>query len=252
MDMHKAILAHAQQCYPRECCGLILSHGGQDEYLPCENLEKVIEGDPDSGPEHGFRIDEELLAKHEDAGDLKAVVHSHINRSASPSEVDKVGCEETNVPWLIISLPSGVTREIRPSGYIAPLVGRTYVFGVFDCYTVVRDYFRVGHEIKLPDYTHEMQQAWLDGDEIYLDSFRAAGFHEITFKDLKAGDIILFSFPCSRYRQDGKKPVNHAAVYLGEQVILHHTENRLSSRDMFDGYWQRHAKLYLRHEALDA
>ena len=56
-------------------------------------------------------------------------------------------------------------------------------------------------------------------------------------------DIILMNI---------ESPVpNHAAIYLGENVILHHVTNRLSSRDVYKwgGYYHKMTAKVLRHES---
>jgi cell wall-associated NlpC family hydrolase len=42
---------------------------------------------------------------------------------------------------------------------------------------------------------------------------------------------------------------NHAAIYLGDQMILHHSQGRLSSRDVYGGYYWKNTALVLRHES---
>jgi len=239
-DTYNAILAHAQACYPREACGITIVEDGKERFIPCVNM--------DEKPEEAFTMDESILEQFD--GSIQAIVHSHCDRPAKPSEADLVGCEETDLPWLIISIPSGETEFIKPSGYEAPLIGRRYVFGIFDCYTLIRDYYSQVHGIKLPEYTKELMNRWREGEEVYLEAFADAGFKEIRFQDLRKGDAILFSFPPPRWARHGKRPLNHAAIYYGKQTILHHTENRLSSRDLLDGYHLQHAKLYLRHKDL--
>ena len=38
---------------------------------------------------------------------------------------------------------------------------------------------------------------------------------------------------------DGSPGLNHVAVYIGEGKMLHQLQGRLSSRDYWDGYWQK-------------
>ena len=40
-------------------------------------------------------------------------------------------------------------------------------------------------------------------------------------------------------RLDGCRGLNHVAVYIGEGKMLHQLQGRLSSRDYWDGYWQK-------------
>ena len=60
-------------------------------------------------------------------------------------------------------------------------------------------------------------------------------------EELQYGDAILM--------QLGAKLPNHAAVYIGDQLILHHIQDRLSSRDVYGGYYVKSTAMVLRHES---
>ena len=80
---------------------------------------------------------------------------------------------------------------------------------------------------------------WNNGENLYLDNFKSAGFEEVRDGSLKVGDGILMQI---------RSPVpNHAAVYIGNGMILQHLHRRLSSRDLYDGYFQEVAVKVLRH-----
>jgi len=57
--------------------------------------------------------------------------------------------------------------------------------------------------------------------------------------ELKVGDCFLM--------QVASPVPNHAAIYLGDGLILHHLQGRLSSRDVYGGYWQKVTTHILRH-----
>ena len=42
---------------------------------------------------------------------------------------------------------------------------------------------------------------------------------------------------------------NHAGIYLGDGVVLHHVQGRLSSRDVYGGYYQKVTAKVLKHES---
>jgi cell wall-associated NlpC family hydrolase len=80
---------------------------------------------------------------------------------------------------------------------------------------------------------------------LYLDNFGSAGFGVTDLTDrtsLKVGDVLLMQVAAS--------VPNHAAVYLGDGLILHHLQGRLSSRDVYGGYWQKVTTHALRHPDL--
>jgi len=197
-----------------------------------------------SKTEH-FKITGEDRADAEDMGDVVACVHSHPGYPARPSEADKVMCEASGLRFHIVhvSVPDGATEPatgelatLDPQGYQAPYTQRQFVHGVMDCYALVRDYYQRDLGIELPNYERD-DLWWENGQNLYLDNFTDAGCVRVT--DLQPGDIILM--------QVRSKVPNHAGVYLGDGLILHHVYNRLSSRDVYDGYWQDVTVAYLRH-----
>jgi len=227
----EAIQAHAAKDFPNEACGLIIVRKGRERYVACKNIAN-------SG-DH-FVMSREDFSKAEDEGEILAIVHSHPNVAARPSEADLVGCEATNVPWLIISWPTGLMSLTVPTGYKAPLIGRSYAHGILDCYSLCRDYYKETLGLDLPDYERD-DFWWLKGQDMYLDNFQAAGFSRVPNKDLKLHDGILM--------QVSSKVPNHAAIYIGDGLILHHVQGRLSSRDVYGGYWQKNTYCVVRHES---
>ena len=78
---------------------------------------------------------------------------------------------------------------------------------------------------------------------MYLDNFKNEGFNEIEIDDLQFGDAFLMQL---------ESPVpNHAGIYIGENLVLHHVQGRLSSRDVYKlgGDYHRATAKVLRHES---
>ncbi|VVE82594.1 C40 family peptidase [Pandoraea sputorum] len=229
----KAIREHAAQEHPREACGLVIVAKGRERYVPCRNLAQ--------GTEH-FVMDPQDYAAAEDAGDVIAVVHSHPDAPATPSEADMVSCEATCLPWHILSWPADDFRTIEPSGYQAPLVGRTFAHGVLDCWSLVRDFYARELAIDLPDFERR-DEWWTKGENLYIEGYPKAGFVHLN-QDTpgKVGDVILM--------QRRADVPNHAGVYIGNGLMLHHMHGRLSTREVYGGYWREITRCVLRHKAL--
>lgn len=242
-----AIIEHAQSEYPRESCGLVLIAKGRERYYRCTNKATT--------PSEHFIIGAEDYAFAEDQGEITAVVHSHPDVPARPSEGDRVACEASGVPWYIVSVmpadtapeghDGGAIVEIEPEGYLAPLVGRPFQHGVLDCYSVIRDWYARERDIALPDFVRP-DNWWNDGhSNLYLDHFAEAGFAPVgQYPQLEVGDVILMQI-----RSKNDVP-NHAAVYLGDGQMLHHLYGRLSSRDTYVGYWRECTRLVVRRAAI--
>lgn len=228
-----AIRAHAAEAFPKESCGVLIVRQGKLRYRRCANLA--------TAPDQHFVLSAQDLARSEDEGDVVAIVHSHPNTPPEPSQADLVGCEASGLPWFIVNWPTGVIRRFAPSGYEAPLIGRSFHHGVLDCYSLVRDYYRTEVGITLPNFERDSHW-WLKGQNLYVENFEMAGFVECEPTSLRPDDVLLM--------QVGSPVINHAAVYLGNNQILQHCADRLSSRDVFGGGWRRATRKLLRHKQL--
>jgi proteasome lid subunit RPN8/RPN11 len=229
-SVKRQIIAHAEQENPRESCGLVCIINGKQKYFPCRNLGVGTDN---------FVLDPEDYDKADTAGEIVAVIHSHPNMSAKPSQADLVACEASGLPWFIVGYPSLVWEYLEPKGYIAPLVGREWTHGILDCYSIIRDWYKQERNIELPEFDRH-DEWWKAGQNLYLDNILKVGFNPIEQKDLQEGDVILMTI--------GSSVPNHGALYLGNGVILHHIQNRLSTREVFGGYWLKNTTGYYRYE----
>jgi len=226
----EAIRAHAAREYPRECCGLVIVERGRERYVPCRNLAV-------SASEHVI-VSPEDYALAEDRGEILSVIHSHPDYPATPSALDKTSCEASGLPWTIISWPSGDLHTFAPSGYQAPLLGRPFAHGVLDCYQLIVDWYWQYRGVALLQFTRR-DDWWLSGGDLYMQHYAEAGFSPRPDDEFEIGDVIVMQI---------RSPVaNHAGVYIGDGLMLHHLYGRLSSRDVYGGYWADNTRLVLRH-----
>jgi cell wall-associated NlpC family hydrolase len=245
-ETKKAIADHALAEYPRESCGLVVSHDGLERYVPCRNLS--------AAPGEHFVMSPEDYALAEDMGPIIAVVHSHPGAPARPSMADKTMAEKSGVDkWVIISVgvqadgANGVEDwcEFGPSGYVAPLIGREWAHGTLDCYGIVRDWYRVERGIDLPDFDRA-DRWWEDGaSNLYMEHFAEAGFVDVgQSAELQPGDVLLMQI-----RSKNDVP-NHAGIYLGDNIMLHHMYGRLSGRTVWGGMWAHALRTVLRYKGV--
>ncbi len=217
---------------PRESCALLVNVSGIEQLFICQNL---------SEQKNHFILDPKDYARAEDSGELLAVVHSHVFIPPFPSEADKVACEASGLPWLICSVPLGTWGELAPTGYKAPLIGRPFAHGILDCYSLIRDYFSEKLNIEIPDFDRRFEW-WELGLDLYRENFEKAGFFKIPMAEIREHDVLLM--------QVHSNVLNHGAIYLGNDLMLHHLNGRLSSREVFGGYYKKHTSICCRHEAL--
>ena len=229
-------IAHARAAYPKESCGAVIAGA----YVPFEN--KAANG----GAE--FVIDDSAFDAALQLGEVEAVIHSHPTNSNwvdAPSLADMQAQLAMNIPWGIIPTYS---NEASGEPYFwgrgvptAPLIGRQFRHGVHDCYTLIRDYYAVEHGIVLSNYAYQ-DEWWEKGQDLYRAHFAAEGFVPVVdANDWRAGDLCLAQI---------RSPItNHAAIYMGDGLILHHLNGRSSRREPGDP-WLKFMTHHLRHETL--
>ena len=211
---------HARTCMPEEACGLVYIYKGKTKYKPCKNIS--------ISPKQTFIIDPKEYANIEDKATIVAVFHSHPFEQPYPSAADKTICEKFKIPWYIYSVSLNKWYDFKPSGYKAPLVGREYVFGVHDCWSLIRDYFETIN-ITLRDWDRPINPQDFTDNPYFENCFEKTGFRELKPEEnLQLNDCLLFSL--------NSTGLNHVGVLLQNQMILHHIEGRLSSRDFY-GEW---------------
>ena len=232
-ELKKDILLHAKDELPKECCGLIIVRKGRTKYKPCKNVSDI--------PKETFILATNDYVKAEEEGEIVAVVHSHPFAQPEPSIADKVACEKSNLEWFIVNPTIEKWGYCKPSGFKLPLVGREFSFGIIDCYTLVRDYFKQELNIEMRDYFRE-DYFWEKGISLYEDNFEKEGFKKVPIKEIKKHDLLFMHL-------ESNIP-NHAAIYLGDQQILHHLNMRLSSRDVLGEYYMKNTAFVARHKTL--
>lgn len=250
--LHHQVLEHARHEYPREACGLLARHpvDGAIDYLPCTNTA------PASAARDSFRIRPEDWAAVEDHHAVLAVVHSHPDWDAHPSDADRWMCHESGLPWFVIAVPGGAWTMTSPEPL--PLLGRSFHHGIVDCYGLTRDYYRQELGIVLPN--RERRDDWWEpgpngepGDDLYRKGFADAGFVELGLPAGRADghvqprlhDVLLMRI---RAEQD-----NHTGVFIGPvhgvDCFIHHPMGGLSVREPWGGIWLRRCTGVFRHRS---
>ena len=225
-----AIRAHANECHPRESCGLIVMKA-EPTYMACNNISITMED---------FRIQPSQYAEIEDQFEILAIVHSHPNSSPEPSMADRVGCENSGLPWVIVSAADGSVHQFEPCGYEAPYLERPFVMGVLDCFALARDWYKRERQIILPN-PHRELNFWRDPTKNYfVDNLMSSGFESLPIGTRpEVGDAFLMQIR-------GVIP-NHCAVYIGDGLILQHCLGQLSQRYTYGGTWAHVTTHHLRH-----
>ena len=218
MTWKEAALKHAKEQDPKESVGVLIVIKGKEQYYPCNNLSTYSQ--------QCFILDPEDYVKADALGEITAIVHSHPVTPPSPSQADKVSCEQSGLKWHIVNPKTETWGYCEPTGYKPPLIGRQWVWGVTDCWSLVRDYYKEQYNIQLLDYQRPTTpQDFLD-NPLFEQYAEKTGFRELnTNEKLQKGDVLLMSIL--------HPTLNHVAIFLGDE-ILHHLADRLSTREPYN------------------
>ena len=212
MNWKEAALVHAKDQDPKESCGLLLNIKGKEKYFPCRNLSMTAF--------QCFIIDPEDYIKADNTGDIIAVVHSHPVTPPVPSQSDKVACEQSGLVWHIVNPKTESWGYLKPTGYKAPILGREWAWGVTDCYTLVRDWYKEKLDIDLINWQRPTTLEDFNKEPMFEKCAEETGFRELRPDEkLIDGDLLFMSIFSNN--------LNHVAIFIDGDV-LHHLADRLS------------------------
>ena len=217
MTWKQDALVHAKDQDPKESCGLLIDVKGKEKYFPCKNLSTYSQ--------QCFIIDPEDYAKAEDSGKILAVIHSHPVTSPVASQADMISCEESGVIWHIVNPKTEQWGFYKPSGYKPPLIGRHWVWGITDCWSLVRDWYKENLGITLRDWNRPTTPEEFIENPVFEKCAWRTGFRQLRPEEkLENGDLLFMSIM--------GKGLNHVAIFLNGEV-LHHLADRLSCQEPY-------------------
>ena len=108
------------------------------------------------------------------------------------------------------------------------LIGRQWKYGIFDCYSIVRDYYGL-LGINLPDY--ERPENVETCKSIFLNDANKLNFKEIDINNRKPNDVLIMKIWT-------KEPM-HGAVLLENDMILHQKQKSLSCAEYYNHYYRK-------------
>jgi proteasome lid subunit RPN8/RPN11 len=231
LELRGDLIAHAFREAPKEACGIVVN----GEYFPCENIH--------FSPLENFAISPQDYAKAAAHGDVQAIFHSHPGDFNAFSPHDAAGCRAMEVPWIMYCLGTDDFHFADPSGK-APYLGREWHYGIHDCYSLVRDFYRREFGIQLEDFKRGEEQEWESPDwDMFAQNMQGQGFMPCE-KAEKRGDFLLMQLQAPR--------PNHAGVLVDPErnIFYHHLLGRLSEANVYGGYWERNTSMVWRHKEL--
>jgi len=208
-----------------ESCGFVLN-SGKVTRVPNMAKDRTTQ----------FSIDPLAYAKAEETG-LKGIWHSHLVLDGF-SPLDQQVLAQDTVPWAVYCLGSGKFHQVQP-GVEAPLLGRPFCYGVYDCYSLVSDKLqRLG--VTLPPWP---RREWGEWNKPGFTPFDDEAFNvgkPVTNGIYQEGDIILMNLG------DHAGHTDHVGVFVDHQRFLHHPGERESRLDRYGSWWERKTRMVIR------
>lgn len=213
--VRKAI-EHCRKQLPNEGCGAIIN----DRFIPFANESQ--------DPENSFEIHGDNWFLLYMNGEIDCLVHSHDNCNRA-TIVDQEQQQKMDIPWLIVNFHKGSVHDCIVFGEKtpAPLLGRPFFYGAFDCFTLLRDYMQM-QDIILPNPPHKWE-FWAVGEPVFETAIKnnpdlpfKTVSEVVTSGGFQVGDVLMYAVHGTRY-------INHVAVvYNDSKEVLHHVSGRIS------------------------
>lgn len=219
----------AAQMPDQEICGFVLESG---QVVLCTNIA--------TDPVSEFEISPVEFARYDDLG-VKGVWHTHLELDAF-SPLDQQVLSGDSLPWAVYCLRTAKFHQVQPEAP-APLLGRPFCFGVYDCYSAVSDKLaELG--VHLPAWP---RGNWGEWNTPTFTPFDAEAFNvgrQVTNGIYSEGDILLLNLG------DHPGHTDHVGVFMTERTFLHHPVDKESRIDTYGSWWKRKTRLVIRPHAL--
>ena len=228
-DEQKESIRIMAGCKPQqETCGFVLVNG---KVVEVQNIA--------DNPAEAFEISPQDYLRHEDM--IAGVWHTHLEL-AGFSQLDQRVLMADVLPWAVYCLADNSFHECSFDG-VAPLEGRPFVFGLYDCYSLVSDKLEeLG--VSLPWWQRGSWGEWnTPGFRPFDEAWPKVG-KPVTDGRYQEGDILLLNLG------DHSGHTDHVGVFINARQFIHHPVNHLSRVQTFGEYWSRRLNWVIRPNAL--
>ncbi len=220
---------HAMEDEENEICGIVYRAKDKLFIHKCQNIaiDKTEE----------FEIDSEEFISCYNKGEIVYIYHSQ--HSNAFSEEDIIRANELIIPLILFNPKTDYFSVYYPPDYKPDYIGREFIWGFNDCYTLIREYYRREYLIPLSDYDAD-EGYELTGQDKIVNNFEKEGFSKIDIKNIEKGDLIAFKIH--------KDYPTHLAIYMGNNMILHQLFNCQSRIENLSENWVKRILFGLRHK----
>jgi proteasome lid subunit RPN8/RPN11 len=227
--------------FPEEICGFIYSD--KDNYkfdvYPCKNKA--------NNKTNNFIISPQDYLNCQKLGKIVACYHSHCNDNIEFSEIDKNNSNIYKINYMLYNVKHDHFNFYFPGASNNPYIGRPFLLGKSDCFTLMKEYALKEEGVKI-DFPKELvyPRNLEDIKDLYENNFKNQGFSKLDKNTkLEKSDGIMMKFTSV-----SEEFPTHAAVYLGNGLILHQPFNSFSCVNIYDNFFKKHTSYVLRYKEL--
>jgi len=238
-----AIKAHSLELFPFECCGLIIK---DDNYnFKVFRAKNVSTRDK----KHSFEIDPMSILEAENLGNIVGCYHSHNCPESETifSETDLRNISLHKIFSVVYNVANDQFYVLNDADK-AKYIGTKFEFGLNDCYSLVRKYFKEELNLELRNYFRDSRW-YKTNPAIWMENVSTENF-SIVFSDnifdvsnLKPHDVLLMKGRNIKYP-------SHAAIHIGSGFILHHPYGKLSTIEFLTRELINDTMFVARHNSL--
>lgn len=227
-DKQKATIKEkAVKNLEEETCGFILEN---DEVIEVPNTHEERK--------NNFRIDSSEIIKYEEYG-IKGIWHTHLTEE-NFSPKDQTVMRSDTLPWAIYCIATNKFTEADFSK-TAPFIGRPFIYGIWDCYALVRDYL-AEIDIELPDWKRGAYGEWEEP------TFREFDNNWVNYDMIPINDkhYQKYDIACMNL---GNTPnhIDHIGIFSdNRKTLLHHPADRRSRHNRWSQWLEQRTILVLR------
>jgi len=150
--------------------------------------------------------------------------YKEYNNVHAISEREREEMNRLKKPTGLVGSNKDMYRTFLPDRYIEnhPFINRIFIHGIFDCHTLLHDYYSRQFDLWIPASMQKTYGWWDEGEDLYF-QHKPDYVEQVT--TIKRHDTVLFKLG----------PVaNHAAIALGNNKILHHLGGRFSCVELLN------------------
>lgn len=218
------------------------------EVFACENISQ--------DKKNHFEISPEDYLRAQSVGTICGLYHSHPGNEESFSGDDIDSIEEVGVPLYLYTVETKRWQEYVPPTYLfdKKYTNIPFVWGVHDCYGMLRIYYREEMGLFLKDYDRDdLFGCGSSGKLLVFNNIQNEGFEIISSRPnldvlkMRQNDALIFDTRGCHETRNDNEPI-HFGIYVGNNRFLHHPLGRPSLTQTLDNQWIKRIICICRYE----